>query len=150
MKEGTCSLCKKDTTNLWLINLAEIDSLKFYDGKNVSKDVCSDCAAMIHKTVNSLENGNKEKKDNTMLKENDKSTSLAYGSGNGQAKVQDSYLQKLVKDKRSVHIEAIEGIGWRGILKSYDEVSIIISDEKEKKEELVFKRAIKSIKPLSK
>ncbi len=62
--------------------------------------------------------------------------------------MQNEFLSKLMRNKQLVQLEAIEGIGWRGFIKSFDNFSLIIVGEQSQAEELIFKHSIKSIKAI--
>ena len=61
--------------------------------------------------------------------------------------IQNQFLAGLIKNKTLIQIEAIEGIGWRCHIKSFDNFSLLVLNEQDE-EELVFKHAIKSIRPV--
>ncbi len=152
MENGTCTICKKETDNLWLINLAQIDSFEFEQGKNIRQRLCEDCAVTVNEVVKDLSNGNSMAKafNKAGLKNQNKETvkTVTKTKAGSRAETQNTFLGHLLNSNRLVQIEATEGIGWRGYIKSFDDFSLMISNEGDQKEILIFKHAIKSIKPI--
>lgn len=143
MKAGICEICSKQTDALWLLNLAQIDSLRAIEGKNIRKNICSDCVSKFRQVVDKLAN------DTSMGKAFQKAGVKPSGNiGNSRGEVQNSFLNSLIEQKKLVQVEAAEGIGWRGYIKNYDDFSLLIVGEQTQEEELVFKHAVKSIKPI--
>lgn len=64
------------------------------------------------------------------------------------ADVQDSFLEKLKEQQTPSTIFTINGFQVRGVIKDYDEVSILI--ENDGVEQLVYKHAISTIAPYQK
>jgi len=147
MKDGICAICSKETNNLWLFNLAQIDSLVPIEGKNIRQNVCDECVSKINEAVISL--SNKTAMGNALNKvgiqsshqANNKEPMAEYKN------IQNQFLAGLIKNNTLIQVDAIEGIGWRCHIKSFDNFSLIVLNEQDE-EELVFKHAIKSIRPL--
>ncbi len=156
MKSGKCTICEKESKGLWLLNLAQIDSLKPIEGKNVRQSVCEDCAGKINEAVSVLNKADmtsmKKAFDKASVKPVDNrkeqpSSSKPNGS-HQKGDMQNDFLSKIIKDKTLVQLDAVEGIGWRGFIKKFDNFSIIVVGENGDREELIFKHAVKSIKPV--
>jgi len=152
LENGTCTICEKKSDNLWLINLAQIDSFEIDEGKNIRQRLCEDCAVTVNKAVMALSNGNSMAKafNKAGLKNQNKETvkTVIKTKTGSRAETQNAFLDQLINRNRLVQIEATEGIGWRGYVKSFDDFSLMISNEGDQKEILIFKHAIKSIKPI--
>ena len=156
MKSGKCAICEKESKGLWLLNLAQIDSLKLIEGKNVRQSVCEDCAGKINEAVSVLNKADvtsmKKAFDKAGVKptDNKKERPVATKPNGSRQKsdIQNDFLSKIIKDKSLVQLDAVEGIGWRGFIKKYDNFSIIVEGESGDREELIFKHAVKSIKPV--
>lgn len=143
MKPGICDICQKETNDLWLHNLAQIDKLSTVEGKNIRQSVCTDCATTLNQVVEKLVN------ETSMSKAFNKAGVKPHKNmGNSRGQTQNSFLNNLIEQEKLVQIESVEGIGWRGYLKNYDDFSILIISEQTKEEELIFKHAVKSIKPI--
>jgi len=156
MKSGKCSICEKESKGLWLLNLSQIDSLKPIEGKNVRQSVCEDCAGKVNEAVSVLNKADmksmKKAFDKAGIKQagNKKEQSVASkpNGNNPKSDMQNDFLSKIIKDKTLVQLDAVEGIGWRGFIKKYDNFSIIVEGQSGDREELIFKHAVKSIKPV--
>ncbi|MGM8216224.1 RNA chaperone Hfq [Bacillaceae bacterium W0354] len=61
------------------------------------------------------------------------------------ANVQDTYLNKLRKDKIPLTVFLLNGFQLRGVIKSFDNFTVLI--ETEGKQQLIFKHAISTFAP---
>ncbi len=156
MKSGKCTICSKESKELWLLNLAQIDSLKPIEGKNIRQSVCEDCVDIVNQAVGILNKADatsmKKAFDKAGIKQTGvKKEKLAPGKINGnsaKSDMQNDFLSKTIKENILVQVDAIEGIGWRGYIRKYDNFAILIEGEAGSTGEMIFKHAVKSIKPV--
>ncbi|HDP70543.1 MAG TPA: hypothetical protein ENN38_07050 [Actinobacteria bacterium] len=173
MKEGKCSICNKKTEKLWVLNTAIYDDLDLSE-QGVRADICERCATDVSEVVNYLKKTSKmpaptqtkrpveiksqyksaeptkqENKEPVVKKEKEKPESefkkydprpqLSRGFA------QNAFLKELHHNKEKIEILGMDNEVWKGKIEAYDEFSLVIRTKYGK--ELVFKHAIKSIKP---
>lgn len=65
--------------------------------------------------------------------------------GKGNINLQDNFLNILRKEKINVTIYLVNGFQLRGIVKSFDNFTVLI--ESEGKQQMIYKHAISTLKP---
>lgn len=148
-------MCGQESNGLWLLNLAKIDNLSVIKGKNIRRSVCEDCVERLNQVVDELGNGTSMErafsKAGVAPKNPMPNQSINRHRNNKimiKDDIQNEFFESLIKEKKLVQVEAVEGIGWRGYLQKFDNFSLILIVEQTETIELIFKHAIKSIKPL--
>ena len=65
--------------------------------------------------------------------------------GKGSINLQDNFLNTVRKDKINVTIYLVNGFQLRGVIKSFDNFTVLI--ESEGKQQMIYKHAISTLKP---
>ena len=65
--------------------------------------------------------------------------------GKGNINLQDNFLNTVRKDKINVTIYLVNGFQLRGLVKSFDNFTVLI--ESEGKQQMIYKHAISTLKP---
>ena len=65
--------------------------------------------------------------------------------GKGNINLQDNFLNILRKEKINITIYLVNGFQLRGIVKSFDNFTVLI--ESEGKQQMIYKHAISTLKP---
>jgi len=177
MKENNCQICGKETEELWALNTAMYNSLELSE-QGVKVKICERCAADIGEVVNQLKKLNQKpyktqmqksfdkaneekkpiethrqelkkppaKKDTKKIEsETDKPISAPQRS---KGFAQNEFLKKLHHSQKESEILGIGNEVWKGTLEAYDDYSLVLKTKYGT--ELIFKHAIKCIKPAKK
>ncbi|MDO8885636.1 RNA chaperone Hfq [Candidatus Oleimmundimicrobium sp.] len=180
MKEGNCQICGKKTEKLWVLNTAMYDNLELTKQRiraDICEKCAADIGEVVNRlkklsqepdsnrmqkafneamAKKKLSEPSQKEPETPQVKKDEKKPEpkttekpeTRYQPQRNKGFAQNEFLKTIHHSQEEIEILGVGNEIWRGTLNAYDDYSLVLKTKSGK--ELIFKHAIKSVKPAKK